>query len=171
MIVTEYTVVHELGHVLVGRTGGYEQQDPNAGNALTLYALAESGNVSDDRGPAYGLVFGYYYDESTETDQWVRGNRGWGSSSVRYSDSQACDYQQNPIAEDGRTSHEVDEGIADMFLNWSFDEVNGGIYKNIDWREETSCVLTYTTDPNHPGDARRVWMNDTIATLGSDRGW
>jgi hypothetical protein len=27
----------------------------------------------------------------------------------------------------------------------------------------------YTADPS--GDARKVWMNDTMATLESDRGW
>ena len=166
LIITEYTIVHELGHVFVGRTGGHYTTDPNATptNTPTYFYLNNFATVVDHNAM---IVYGY----SPSTNSWDRRDRGWGSSSPLISSNQACDFQQNPLKEVGITSDEVDEGAADMFLNWVYQELNLDGFKNIDWEGYTVCSVSGNTDTTNPGDERYLWMEGIMEQLGNAREW
>jgi hypothetical protein len=173
VILTKYTVVHEYGHVFVGRTGGYV-----AGTG-TFYGLvnipippptATQGFIADSNGL---VVMGNRIDPTTTPPQmdWVRGNRGWGSAAVQ-SPSQPCSFQQNPYTvldwevtatpAQTQTVRERDEAAADMFLNWVYSKIGQGGFANADYRNITDCVSVAPTDASLPGDARRNYMETVV---------
>lgn len=167
VILSEWTVAHELGHVLVARTGGYNANDPNGKTSFFRHMLVTK--IVDPANQNL-VIFG----DVNGTD-WGRGNRGWGSSSINQSSGAPCNFQQNPLSiPNTRTPQEVDEGAADMFLNWVYrkNKSDEG-FKNVDWSSFTSCQITGAIEllPSASGDLRFSRMEQVIQMMGTDRGW
>jgi hypothetical protein len=180
---TQYTAVHELGHVFVERTGGY-------GAGSTYYGLIDipplritstPGTLVPDpaiRDRNGNVVMGAFVDAQGQPD-WVRGRRGWGSA-VSTPPAVPCNFQQNGyIAIDATSSQsdrerERDEAAADMFLNWVYSQVGAGGFTNVDWGQITNCTITPTapaitgTAPA-PGDARYNYMETVVFPTLSTR--
>lgn len=177
---TQYTAVHELGHVLVGRTGGYSLSFPasyyNMINSppvtppfATSTTLPGTPTLTPSRGTLYDylsptpqVVFGIIDSD------WVRGQRGWGSA---YSISPAvpCDFQQNAFsvvdvgASQSDRERERDEGAADMFLNWVYSKIGSGGFTNYNYIGIANCTITPTPDfTRRPGDARFNFMDNIV---------
>ncbi len=168
-IITEYTVVHELGHVLMGRTGGYLLSDPNYGNVSSFYGHLLTTTLQDTSSFIY---FGFFTDLNGRS-QWGRGTRGWGSSSNPFTNGAACHFQQNPRNDVNIiTSQEIDEAGADMFLNWVYRSLNLGGFQNVDWTPVTgACSLQGSVDWFATGDGRWYKMQSVMCMLGKDRSW
>jgi len=173
------TVVHELGHVLRGRTGG------NVTSTTGLYGMMErpvdfQGNINStgaikDFNPPPQIVMGL------NSGDWQRGFRGWGTSIYN---AAPCDFQQNPyqIVDSSATTAqkvtEVDEAAADMFLNWVYTKIAvhygtatpapGGpsAYGFVDtsWGGTTNVCLTAATPQptQRPGLTRYNYMTDIV---------
>ncbi|MCK6581393.1 MAG: hypothetical protein L6Q98_25155, partial [Anaerolineae bacterium] len=178
---SEYTVVHELGHAFLYLTGG--QATPN-----TFYALLRE--PGSNGGPLYdsgyenpggtptpaGIVMGSrtsYQSNRLEQSDWTRGQRGWGSAaaSTQYAPTGVpCDFQQNafmvfdPQAGPGQTDQETFEAAGDMFLNWVYSRVAPGSgFQNKDWRTSVgNCASTGIFEPQNPGHARYFWMTNNV---------
>jgi hypothetical protein len=146
---TEYTLVHELGHVLVGRTGGH---------AAGFFVDLNAASVSD----SIGVVFGRR--KVNNVDDWTRGQRGWGSAGAPLPNP--CNFQQDPYTNNASSidEKEIDETAADMFLNWVYKKVARGGFQNIDWSGITNCSGTGTT-AGQPGDVRNNWMESELDRL------
>jgi hypothetical protein len=161
---TQYTAVHELGHVFTGRTGG-----TTSGN--TYYGLIQNIGVFDTRGAPSGLVMGLGIDAQGQSD-WLRGFRGWGNPAAT-PPALPCNFQQNayvvrdalhPPGHPNRVT-EVDEAAADSFLNWVyylFTYQSEG-YKNVSWQNINTCNATGIPDTtNLSGNARATSMGRTV---------
>jgi len=111
---------------------------------------------------------------------WTRGNRGWGSGPG------FSPFQQHLVNENGRTPLEVDEAVADMFLNWVYRKVTDTAWTgnpctypemgswqgflNINWLDDPNGI----SDSRLPGNARFGWMENQMATIFSQHaslGW
>jgi hypothetical protein len=178
----EYTAVHELGHVFVGRTGGFQTGNTYYGLIFNppLFSLtptpgASTGVVFDAAG---GVVFGTRLDVSGNFD-WVRGQRGWGSPAATPPVA-PCIFQQNaftvsdwlvtppaPPTLDPR-SQELDEAAADMFLNWVYRIIgeNGFLPADANWIGISDCAATPNPTPTgtqvFPGNDRYNLMSTAI---------
>ncbi|MCI0709272.1 MAG: hypothetical protein L0154_03835, partial [Chloroflexi bacterium] len=181
-ILTKYTVVHELGHVFVGRTGGYTtgqnsffgrvQQpidldvvDPNNPTDPKIGAIYDNTGVS--------VLLGAFKD-SLGNEDWVRGIRGWGSWASPLPNP--TDFQQNPLnAVDANATQAIkekerDEGAADMFLNWVYSTISPAGFRNVNWGSAV-CHVPFESLPEScnddtlPGDHRLSWMNTTMTDL------
>jgi hypothetical protein len=119
--------------------------------------------------PIPDVVFG------NTTNGWVRGDNGWGSSTVNPSGGiVVTQFQQNP-------AQNTAEAAADMFLNWVYatQAGRGGGFLNSHWNPartdangiacntiETGCI-----DPSNPGDVRYNWIEVQLATIFANPGW
>jgi hypothetical protein len=67
---------------------------------------------------------------------------------------------------------EIEEAAADMFLNWVYRRTETGGFSNTLWRG-TGCYSGGCAEatPIASGDARFIWMNDTIDQLMVEFGW
>ncbi|MBE2272366.1 MAG: hypothetical protein IAE80_29290 [Anaerolinea sp.] len=131
---SQYTVVHELGHVFDYRTG-QGLSDPIDGS----FFLPDCNNPP-------GMVMG-------TIEYWTRGGRGWGTGPAHYySNGNAVplvtNFQQNP-------ENTPIEAAADSFLNWVYRlNASGGV------RALDSCALTPTPFYNSwsgPGFLNLQW--------------
>jgi hypothetical protein len=167
----QYTLVHELGHVFVGRTGG------TVAGSQTYFGLIQSAVENDRSATGRRLVFGVGRDILNRTD-WIRGERGWGSGASLpgrcdgsfQPNANALDFQQNPcqvIDTDypGLLIVEREEAAADMFLNWVYNAFANISYEDI--CNPSGCPDT----PANPGTVRRDWMSNTMNALRSVYGW
>jgi hypothetical protein len=170
---TEFTTVHELGHVFVGRTGGYS---PNITSYFNLiFNPVENGTPVGaiyDSAPTPQTVYGMYVDVQGTPD-WVRGGRGWGSP-ASIPPSAPCSFQQNAFSiRDGTVTppppptqnpldRERDEASADMYLNWVYRRLSVDGFRNEDQRNITNCLAQVPTDTTDPGDARYEYLNNVI---------
>jgi hypothetical protein len=99
---SQYTIVHEMGHIFDGRTD-YGLSDP----------IDVPFRLEDCASPA-GLIMG-------SGTTWVRGRRGWGTGPQQYLNTSTppapvsliTDFQQNP-------DNTAIEAAADSFLNWVY---------------------------------------------------
>lgn len=184
-ILSEYTVVHELGHVFSKRfaTSASSGTPGNAGayfNAIDLIPLSTNPGVLND---SRGLTVMGQFPSGQGTNQWVRGRRGWGSPAST-PPAVPCSFQQNalvfhdydmPTAMPGATAvspseartYEREEAGADMFLNWAYSKINQGGFLNADWSTIYACsalvpptpTMAGTVTPYDPGDTRSRFMN------------
>ncbi len=168
LVVSEYTVAHELGHLFDYRTGQALSNGIDGGFALGSCITTEFGNQSYI---IMGLLGG----------QFQRGSRGWGSGTY------LSNFQQSP-------ENTPLEAAADMFLNWvyrrnspvgstpniqastnglasqgpgcipianqtpPFPSQNWSGFKNTNW-------ATGSDDWGLPGDVRQAYMNSRMQAL------
>jgi hypothetical protein len=169
---SQYTAVHELGHVFVGRTGGYSQ-------GSTFFGLMDQPPLMGTPGtPSPVLVDSNHLvvmgnrlvdnGQGTLVPDWARGGRGWGST-ASIAPTPPCNFQQDPFtandweASQDNKNKERDEAAADMFLNWVYQTVGVGGFADIDWRTITDCGVTPTaTDAGLPGNARSGFMSFAV---------
>ena len=176
-ILTQFTVVHELGHVFANRS---LQSIEGESSPLSLRTRVARADLVDCNG---GLII------IPEDSTFDRGARGWGTGPATTTTGLKLitDFQQNPTnnADEGP----AEEAAADMFLNWVYrqrtDQTapaapcgqphNHGIWSgflNRDWRDIQSDAPTAgSPDDSLPGDKRYVWVNDQILDIFETRGW
>jgi hypothetical protein len=121
--VTEFTVVHELGH-------RFDNRSDQGGNFSLTERASVTGTTISDCTTTLDRVMGTALNDNN----WRRGNRGWGSGPGFSS------FQQNQTNDEGLTEREVREAMADMFLNW--------IYRRISDNNTSYFVLSTAGDPN-----------------------
>lgn len=174
-VMNQYTAVHELGHVLVGRTGGYSSGTTSYFGRMQLPIPNPSSSLcpSVATGPLYdmnckGIVFGKYLRNGAE--DWVRGERGWGSQALPFPNP--SNFQQNiftvvdATASQADKNKEIDEASADMFLNWVYKKIGQGGFQDTNWREADQCnTPAGCPDDGMSGTARFNWMNITMDYL------
>lgn len=188
---TEFTAVHELGHIFIDRTG----------NSLTDDHLDDPSLKEKDRHPDPEerlVIFGYILrpENGNWLSDWDRGPWGWGTGAEVLSDDisirtvGACEsstatpptaFQQNPCqVKDWRAigdekGTEIEETAADMFLNWVYwsIEVSDPISQNTGFENIRWSSPTQGTEDNIrlPGDVRSDWMNQTMIELFNNLGW
>src|SRR5690606_30716577 len=174
---TEYTVVHEYGHVFTGRMGGLVagstyygviDQPPLTGTPGTPAPLLRDSLTQDVLGNTANLQ---------GTPDWVRGQRGWGSAAST-PPAVPCNFQQDAYtvidatgtATPGALVRERDETAADMFLNWVYREIGMGGFHNYSYFNITNCMTTPTPDfTAMPGDARYNFMETIVMPTLSTR--
>ncbi len=176
-LVTEYSVVHELGHVL----------DLRSNLTLRNYVGSIELFLADCQTPntrVMGVGFG---------TGWNRGQRGWGTASQNPSPppvQRLSQFQQNP--EDSPV-----EAAADMFLNWvyrrtsdaaptgipiPFDPLNNDnpapslacSYPNTgSWVGFANIINDGTIDTSNAktGNVRYWWMEGTLDRVFRDLSW
>jgi hypothetical protein len=171
---TQYTAVHELGHVLVGRTGGYSFTATGSYFSLIFNPSNNGTPVGAvyDYNPTPGTVFGLFIDE-LGTPDWVRGRRGWGSNAST-PPAPPCSFQQNAFTiRDGTVTPpapptqnpidtERDEAAADMFLNWVYRSLGLAGFENRNQGGIFDCQVIAPTDVSNPGDARHDYLNNVV---------
>jgi hypothetical protein len=142
---TEYTIVHEMGHLFDNQAGKISQVDGFDKESLT--ERMDSGIVIFDCDFTQGTEGERVMGETASGGiaSWTRGERGWGSGPAKRQatgDSPLItQFQQNPLLSDfqntvGSLNYEPDiqlaknnrvfEAAADMFLNWVYRR-RGGI--------------------------------------------
>lgn len=171
---TVYTLVHEIGHMFIWRSGGQQ-----AGSNSLFDLLQNAGSVKGQRLAEQRVVFGVFSFRRSINgpDEWYRGVDGWGSAAVTpwnclgTSGSVPFNYQQNPCDDQAiKSSLEVEEAGADMFLNWVYRKVTPNGFLNNFWTG--ACYPGGCSDEGHlTGDSRMNWMNQAITTIFSNRSW
>ncbi|MDQ7033419.1 MAG: hypothetical protein Q9P01_00870 [Anaerolineae bacterium] len=182
---TEFTAVHELGHVFIDRTG-------NQFSTLVNQAI-----VFDGEGINRVIIFGsttWTLPSNETVSDWYRGERGWGSDAKWFNvvngtiDAEGpCDgtssmvgvfvsnFQQNPchvknwiFTDPSHTIDDVEleEAAADMFLNWVYRTLGMGGFENIDWRFGQN-----PRDLTNPGDIYFDYINQIVPTIFINKGW
>ncbi|MDX2162951.1 MAG: hypothetical protein SF162_16665 [bacterium] len=171
--VTQYTIVHELGHYFNNRSA--------TSGGTSLFARMESASESENTN---GLVFGVL-----DSNFWRRGARGWGSGPASvYTDegiltppARLTNFQQNsytaniaPVG-DERRIRMVDEATADMFLNWVYAVATSRAqgFLNVSWLANVpaSCTTAQANtaagcpDPSNPGNVRYDWMQTQMGQI------
>ncbi|MBK9124906.1 MAG: hypothetical protein IPM16_17555 [Chloroflexi bacterium] len=160
--ISEYTAVHELGHVFSGRMGGQVSgTDTYFGLFDNLPLTTTPGVLGPLLDSAGFIVMGRRNFDPTEVppvaatvSDWTRGGRGWGSAAVT-PPVVPCAFQQNSFVVDdwivraftptpapAATSEsaetvlirEIEEASSDMFLNWVYRKLGAGGFVNLDWR-------------------------------------
>ncbi|MCK6581439.1 MAG: hypothetical protein L6Q98_25390, partial [Anaerolineae bacterium] len=178
---SEYTVVHELGHAFTYHTGesvtgstfyGMIRNPPTGGAILDLSGGIVLGEIPDRENP----------NTKERGPDWTRGQRGWGSAarSIEFIPlEQPCDFQQNAYSpydfeiarlpaptQEFLARTETNETAADMFLNWVYsrittEEMYG--FKDRDYRDLVGdCVSAAPVDTTNPGVARFSILTDNI---------
>jgi len=157
--------------------------------------------VRDFRPTDAGVVFGYSQTayRGVYYPNWVRGKRGWGTgphslfnedgylptpngctnqSQCRDQTSYITDFQQNSFsihdraATSGERETEIDEVVADMFLNWVYYKSTSGSSGFKDWSWSGDCENNSgCSDSTNPGFARFNWMEIQMNDIFSKRGW
>jgi hypothetical protein len=144
--VTEYTVIHELGHIF-----DYRSFNPVSGDTLT--STIATGYVLDD---CNGLTI-----LGSGSNSWVRADRGWGTGPAQYLGSSGqgvrylSNFQQN-------SSTIPLEATADSFLNWVYRLVatSGAVAGN-------SCIPTSWAGP---GFLNQIWTAPLSAFPANNNG-
>jgi len=147
VVMSDNLIIHELGHVFVGRTGGYAPgNDSFFGRTLSptdpcISAPGQQRNqctpplIGTPTGPT-PTASGVVYDNTGRANvfgltglgpnDWSRNGpskeRGWGSAVLTLPAPQS--FQQNPRTDPAQTDAEIDEAAADMFLNWVDYKIN-----------------------------------------------
>jgi hypothetical protein len=166
--VTQYTMVHELGHRFDNRSD--QNGKDSLSERLGLSGGAYGGIViTDCAEPVPQRVLGEV------AGNWKRGVRGWGSGPG------FSDFQQNPLEEPGLTNVEVYEAAADMFLNWVYRRNSNTVpgdpcsdpltgpwegFKNVDW-----SLNPPQDDGTKPGNRRYKWAEDAVGAIFGDQQW
>lgn len=167
--VTEYTVVHEIGHLFDYRSVYMVNQ--GSGTSVPINGISYHLDYAYD--PIYdcnepgSVVLGYF--PVLETPAWTRGQRGWGSGpsgqtvAVPFSATPVpliTTYQQNPLFQfPPDESGELLEAAADMFLNWVYRANLRGRRSVYD-----SCIPSPRPSPewwSGGGFLNRSWINTT----------
>ena len=231
--VTQYTMVHEIGHRFNARSDGGNGTTPASlfgrmqsarvceevtrdnngnvtnwcGNSSTVRETVVFGrtrtvvdssqrNIAINNG--WDVIFdsdGYY-----RVQEWVRGNRGWGSGPGTPTNEEfnlvITNYQQHSFhIDDWRTpeniedadtqeelndialrQREVDEATADMFLNWVYRKLSPEEgFRNSSWlgsgcQTENGCDETEPPLNLFPGDRRFEWMNVSMTQIFNQTG-
>jgi hypothetical protein len=219
---TQYTTVHEFGHVFVGRTtvsgtsvfltnveypngtsGGALQDldvDPNHVMGHRGYVLAidnqddwqRSDVIIDNGWGSAGLwdetsYFIYSFPSPpppTPTRFPLRvpkiGPCGPGSPTLPVINDDPFNFQQNPctfpnweaVNPTGPLT-EIEEGAADMFLNWVYwkNYGNSVAFQNQLWRSSTCYPSGCNDSAGMSGDVRSDWMDNTISDLFIQFNW
>jgi predicted outer membrane repeat protein len=201
LAITEYTMVHELGHVFNfrsrqnGKKSFFEYIDDT--NKGTDYIQDSQRKLP---------VMGRFISPGGSAD-WRRGTRGWGTGP----DTSITSFQQHPpsvtqFLNDDRNT-QVDETSADMFLNWVYRISDPNLpissptsltgFRNISWSPAADSDLQVGAnvcnsqfnqqiqgigcpDSRNPGNARFDWMNDNdsntplvgkMSLIFTDQGW
>lgn len=179
---SQYTIVHELGHLFDYRTG-YGLSTPIDGSFV----------LWDCTTPYPGTVMGLFQDN------WTRGRRGWGTGPAQYYNQQGTavplvtDFQQN-------TANIPAEAAADSFLNWGYrlnarggaqavdtcsltplppyDHWTGPGFLNEEWSATPhpsfvgdSAGVPGTPDQSLPGDSRHFDMDTRMRQIFASSGW
>jgi hypothetical protein len=179
VILSEYTVVHELGHAFIGVTGNNVSNQPNSFYSRVekpqnyKFPQCPTGAIfsnSDCSNIIFGLLGG----------DWVRGQRGWGSS-PNTQNGVPTNFQQNPYqyqcnsspCNDTDAIAEIEEAASDMFLNWIYKTLDQGGFPNISWRDTATetCSTNGCVDNSSSGDIRYEWMEETIKKLFELYSW
>lgn len=168
---TVYTLVHELGHMFIWRSGG--QVD---GSNSLFDLLQDVASVKGQRLDEQRVVFGVFAFRRSINgpDDWYRGADGWGDAAVTpwdcsgTSGSVPFDFQQNPCDDQVmKSSREIEEAGADMFLNWVYP--SDGFLNNF-WTGH--CYPSGCGDEGHlTGTTRRNWMNQAMTMIFTNRSW
>lgn len=169
--VTQYTIVHELGHYFNNRSA--------TSSGTSLYSRMESASVLDSAGVrVFGVAAG----------NWRRGARGWGSGPAStYDDAgnavtiRVTNFQQNSYTANNAlpgtapSIRMVDEATADMFLNWVYAVATSRAqgFLNISWLAGTPVECTSTEagtaggcpDSTNPGNARYNWIDTQMQQI------
>lgn len=179
---SQYTIVHEMGHIFDYRSTLSSYIDPLFGT-FTLF------DCNDER-----------IMEDIQSLPWERGRRGWGTGPQYYVDQQAgvvrplvTDFQQN-------VENIAVEAAADSFLNWlyrlnstngnaavdscaqtplpAYDDWNGPGYLNLQWSATphpdfvpNSLGIAGNQDDSLPGDARYFDLDVRIRAITQNKGW
>jgi len=181
---SEYTIVHELGHIFDNRGAR------NNGRSISARLGLNGGLTRNILDCNDFVILG-----QTESESWTRGERGWGSGPSKTPQNTAyiSPFQQNPRFVNGLDADEIYEAAADMFLNWvyrkntyqapqtdicSISITTGGNWSgflNLSWVQLTQEVglppLLGTVDVSHPGDKRWAWMNSVVASVFIQQDW
>jgi len=173
VLITEYTVTHELGHRFDDRSGGQRSKDSLFGRLDRSVVELDCGPTGDgrDKQDLFGL----------RRNGWERGLRGWGTPRINNGFS---DFQQNPFDASEFASQidrntEISEAVADMFLNWVYRRLTNGpaIWSRCDgpigdsWQGFRNIEGTGRADPSEPGNSRYWWMEKETADIYRIRGW
>lgn len=186
---TEYTVVHELGHIFTRRTG-FTALPPlptlpstpgtPAYGYSTFYGGVRFGVLDAEQGIVMGLFPNQYGDRFPDIIgfNWVRGDRGWGTAANLENAAIPCVFQQNPLDVNDIDAAQVslappelvtetDEAAADMFLNWVYSRLTTGEtfgFKNRDYRGlDGQCANAGVYQATAlPGNARFQLVNERI---------
>jgi hypothetical protein len=172
---SQYTVVHEYGHVFTGRMGGLVEGSTYFGlisqPQVTLAPPAPAGTLGPLFDDAQNIVFGPFLAGVNLDPDWTRGGRGWGSPAST-PPAVPCNFQQNaftvndwqvtPTRTPPAIQTERDEAAADMFLNWVYRVQNLGGFRNEDQRNISDCAFVAPTDTGNPGDARYRYMQTIV---------
>jgi hypothetical protein len=120
-IVTEYTIAHEIGHLLDYRATDYLSNSVQFATGSQPLSLGSC--VTSEFSATY-TIMGF----NTAWREWRRGPRGWGTGG-----SGVTDFQQNP-------SNEPIEAAADMFLNWAYRLTSPGSTLAVDQIDLTNSA-------------------------------
>ena len=201
IVLSKYTIVHELGHVFDNRSD--QSVNSNPSTSLEEYvANTNSGTnqpIVDSNDPPRP-VMGTFINRYTQDVYWDRGPRGWGTGPAsNYGTTGTTkgialtriltNMQQNSPPYNGVVPNK--EAAADMFLNWiyrtldpqnsdPFQPPNG--FKNISWDSWESadlntgfgvCNVTAgcADSVRKPGDARFNWMNTNMTQIFTAHNW
>jgi hypothetical protein len=180
---SQYTVVHELGHLFDYRTGS-GLRIPIGSRTVPLEDCTSPPNTGIITGPT--------------SSAWIRGRRGWGTGPAQYLNSNGnvapvvTDFQQN-------TENSDIEAAADSFLNWVYrvntsqvqavypcsltplppsTQWTGPGFLNQAWSATPhpsfipdSAGIAGTPDPSLPGDVRHYDMDVLMRQIFSTNSW
>lgn len=145
LCLNQYTITHELGHLLKYRIAKGGGQDP-------VEYLRDN------------LIYGEYYDTITETTVrvnitaldasgfWTRGRYGWGC------EDWSQQHRETPsMLQDER----LDEAFADMFLNWVYDSFSD----DFSWMSANDQAEVARYHDFDPGTRRKEYMDDMMQLL------
>lgn len=108
--VSEYTMAHEVGHLIDYRSGNYIYNSIGGSTTSSNFDLGSCATVE----------FGTNYTVMGKVNgDWRRGERGWGSGPS----STITNFQQNPSSVN---IVEIREAAADMLLNWFYRSTSPG---------------------------------------------
>jgi len=195
VVLSEYTVVHELGHVFDGMSTGEQltarvQDTVNRGMEImdTAYFSAQPYPIAKEGtdGKTYVVMGSVNLDGVGPA--WIRGDRGWGSSTP-LSDTQLTNFQQHylPTPPYPNLLEARRETAADLFLNWVYRTIdpngrppssiapgNWNGFLNQSWSANDprwgACNTTAgCIDYSFPGDARFEWIDDRMIEFFANR--
>jgi hypothetical protein len=183
LIVTEYTIVHELGHIFDNRSQGANGQ-PGVSVAMGLTGFVQP--ITDCTiSPGPFRVFGEFATQVANYS-WTRGEGGWGSGpSLRPTQGTPVpaqiptptpqplitNFQQNARFDFGaKTNEEIYEAAADMFLNWVYRAISDPTYPPPAFINACAVPLpTPNPTPMWNGFQNREWRGQisSSATAGN----
>jgi hypothetical protein len=138
--VNQYTATHELGHALRSRIisgGGDDTSDYLLANPLQYQYTDQQGN------PQTVTIMGIF------GGIWTRGQYGWGCGTQ---------WQQHPETPTMLQDVRLDEGFADLFLNWIYGQFRDTQCPGGPWPSPVPPNFT-------PGTLRNNYMTDMLEQL------